>query len=58
MFAIEFTLTVRLLGIEWEDAPWTRCLQRFETPEEADKELEWLAMEDDGYTYRVLEVNA
>lgn len=56
MFAIEFINRHDLEGVDWSDANWTRMLQRFETDTEAETEREWLAMEDEPYTYRIVEV--
>lgn len=56
MFAIEFINTHKLEGVDWNDAQWTRMLQRFDTDTEAERERAWLVFDDEPYTYRVVEV--
>jgi len=55
MFTIEFISRHSLVGIDPSDANWTRMLHHYETEAEAEAELAYLAMEDDGYEYRVKE---
>jgi hypothetical protein len=57
MYAIEFTRTLWLrAGVDPGDAHWTRCLERYETEKQAEDDMGWLELENDGYTHRVVEV--
>lgn len=54
MFAVEFIPAHRLVGVDPEDASWTRCVQKHETQQQAEDESRWLSMEGPEYVYRVV----
>jgi hypothetical protein len=55
-WAIEFIRPHELVGVDRDDAHWTRMIHRYVSNETAELEVSWLQLEDDGFTYRVIPV--
>lgn len=57
MFAVEYVLKSQLHPeVAPDDLRWHRIHHRYEDRHQANEDAHWMAIEDDQYTYRVVEV--
>jgi hypothetical protein len=57
-YAVEYIHTSKLrTGADTDDLPWVRMVTRYDDELAAEDQLAWLALDDDGFAYRVVAVD-
>lgn len=55
MFAIQFARACDIrAGVDREDLHWQQCLQKYDSFQEAEQDLDWMQREDPAFEYRVV----
>lgn len=57
MFVVEYIHnTKRQQGVDEDDLPWVRMVERYTTEAAANDQRDWLALDEDGFSYRTVPV--